>query len=227
VTPAIDFSQPIPLFPLPQCILLPHATAPLHFFEDRYRALMRDALAGSRLIASAVFAGSAWQSAYEDAPPLRPSVCVGYVAKHEKLPDGRFNLLLQGLCRAQIIDEAPRGVYRTALLRPVADETPLGADPDDVRQALDALLHAEPLQSLAAVRAVSKWFEAEIPTVAAVDLVCMALFPDTELRYAMLAEADPTRRLDRLMKALKRLKRTVEIAERYPPPIDDRGATPN
>ena len=50
-TVTIDFSQPVPLFPLPGCMLLPHATVPLHIFESRYRDMVGDVLDGAGLIA--------------------------------------------------------------------------------------------------------------------------------------------------------------------------------
>ena len=36
----------IPIFPLAGAILLPRAQLPLHIFEDRYRDMVRDAVAG-------------------------------------------------------------------------------------------------------------------------------------------------------------------------------------
>ena len=36
----------IPLFPLPNVVLFPGVFLPLHIFEERYRAMTRDALAG-------------------------------------------------------------------------------------------------------------------------------------------------------------------------------------
>jgi Lon protease-like protein len=40
----------IPVFPLAGALLFPRAQLPLHIFEPRYRAMVRDALAGDRLI---------------------------------------------------------------------------------------------------------------------------------------------------------------------------------
>jgi Lon protease-like protein len=41
----------VPIFPLAGALLFPRAQLPLHIFEQRYRAMVRDALAGDRLIA--------------------------------------------------------------------------------------------------------------------------------------------------------------------------------
>ena len=41
----------VPIFPLAGALLFPGTQLPLHVFEPRYRAMVRDALAGDRLIA--------------------------------------------------------------------------------------------------------------------------------------------------------------------------------
>ena len=38
----VDFSKPIPLFPLQPCVLLPHASVPLHIFEQLNREARRE-----------------------------------------------------------------------------------------------------------------------------------------------------------------------------------------
>ena len=81
---AIDFREPVALFPLPTVSLLPHALQPLHVFEPRYRQMVEDALGSSAAgdfehaapIAMATFAGDAWRTEYSGAPALRPVVCV-------------------------------------------------------------------------------------------------------------------------------------------------------
>ena len=87
----IDYDEPIPVFPLGQLVLLPHAAVPLHIFEPRYREMARDALRGEKLIAMAVFDPEEnWAEQYGEAPPLRPCVCVGRIVEHQELPDGRY-----------------------------------------------------------------------------------------------------------------------------------------
>src|SRR5262249_47412815 len=46
----------------------------------------------------------------------------GQIVQHEKLFDGRYNLLIQGVCRARVVEEmAPEEgrLYRLAMLEPV------------------------------------------------------------------------------------------------------------
>ena len=59
----------VPLFPLPNIVLLPGMVLPLHIFEPRYRKMLADALAGERLIARANLMDG-WQSDYLGKPPV-------------------------------------------------------------------------------------------------------------------------------------------------------------
>ncbi|MGZ8351038.1 MAG: LON peptidase substrate-binding domain-containing protein, partial [Allosphingosinicella sp.] len=73
---------------------------PLHIFEPRYRAMVRDALASDKLIAMV-------QPKGEDEPPTLFDVgCIGRIAACDELEDGRFNIVLEGLSRFRIAREA-------------------------------------------------------------------------------------------------------------------------
>src|SRR5262245_52740264 len=98
--PQKRFAGTARLFPLPNLVLFPNVAQPLHIFEPRYRQLMADALADDRLITMALLRPG-WEQDYHKSPPLYPVACVGRIAQEQRLPDGRFNLLLQGLCRAR------------------------------------------------------------------------------------------------------------------------------
>ncbi|MEE9404505.1 MAG: LON peptidase substrate-binding domain-containing protein [Algisphaera sp.] len=191
----VNFNRPIPLFPLPACVLLPHATVPLHVFEERYRAMVRHALDASGLIAMAVYDTQA-----HDGHSLRPIVCMGYLIQHERLDDGRYHILLHGICRATLVEEQdvhPDG-YRMAMLSPFAVDEIV---PDDesqaltnVRERIRELLKDPALSKLGPVTEVDGWLEDRLPTAALIDLVTLAVSPDPESRYACLAEEDPRRR---------------------------------
>src|SRR6478672_7469926 len=88
----------IPLFPLPNVVLFPRAILPLHIFEERYKAMTADALRGRREIAMALLRPG-WERDYHHKPAIEPVVCVGRILSHERLPDGKYNFLLQGLAR--------------------------------------------------------------------------------------------------------------------------------
>ena len=51
-----QFTGYAPMFPLPNGVLFPHLVLPLHIFEDRYREMTADTLAGDRMLALAMLA---------------------------------------------------------------------------------------------------------------------------------------------------------------------------
>ncbi|BAM04461.1 LON peptidase substrate-binding domain-containing protein [Phycisphaera mikurensis] len=230
-TLTVDFSKAFPLFPLPGVVLLPHGVAPLHIFEDRYRAMTRRALDGAGLIAMASLmpgggSGAAADAEADDEPPkLRPAVCLGYVSQHERLDDGRYHMLLQGIARAEIVKElAPHEEgFRRARLRPLGEP---GADAEAVaaaadrllkrRAELDALLADPELQKLAAVARLNEWLEDALPTEAVCDVVSMTLVQDDALRYALLAEGEAPRRLDAVLRFLQKTRAEMRSAEDAP-----------
>lgn len=120
----VNFGKPMPLFPLDTVTLLPQQLLPLHIFEDRYKQMVKHALDGAGQIAMAVYAPAATgaSKAKRPNPRLRPAVCVGQIMQHEPLEEGRYNLLVQGICRARILKELPAEQgrdYRLAFVEPV------------------------------------------------------------------------------------------------------------
>jgi hypothetical protein len=89
----------IPIFPLAGALLFPRAQLPLHIFEPRYRAMVRDALAGDRLI------GMVQPRDEKEPPALFGTGCLGRIESIEELEDGRYNLMLEGLSRFRIARE--------------------------------------------------------------------------------------------------------------------------
>jgi Lon protease-like protein len=89
----------IPVFPLAGALLFPGAQLPLHIFEPRYRAMVRDALAGDRLI------GMIQPRDEAEPPALFEIGCVGRIVGSELLDDGRYNIVLEGVSRFRILRE--------------------------------------------------------------------------------------------------------------------------
>ncbi|MEM1109318.1 MAG: LON peptidase substrate-binding domain-containing protein [Planctomycetota bacterium] len=224
----IDFNKPVRLFPLQSCVLLPHATVPLHVFEPRYRAMLRDALDSDGIIGMAVFAGDDWKHDYAGNPPLRPCVAVGYLAQDQRLDDGRHNILLHGICRAEIQEEKPLHPdgYRLAKLEPFghpeADgETQSGLE--NARQRIADLLGDPYLSRLAIISSIQEWLEDDIPTPAFIELAMLGLSQDLEERYAMLAEADVVARARLVEAQLRSMRDLVKRAEENAGGRDDDG----
>ncbi|QDU31556.1 Lon protease [Anatilimnocola aggregata] len=101
-----SFSGRVRLFPLPNLVLFPHTVQSLHIFEPRYVEMVEESLAGDQLLAP-VWLQPGWERSYDGRPPVAPVACLGRIISHHRLPDGRINLLLQGMRRAAIRRELP------------------------------------------------------------------------------------------------------------------------
>lgn len=219
----VNFGRPIPLFPLHDVVLLPQQVMPLHVFEERYRDMISDVLDGAGQIAMAVFEGDAWKQQYHGRPPIKPAVCIGQLVQHEAIPDGRYNILLQGVCRARVvreIDPIETGtLYRQALLEPVgvdADGMSTMAEDEleSLRTWVDESMSTGPLRHLTVADQVLEYVRNDaVPTPAVIELISFATLTDSATRYRMLAEGDLSERVTILRHGLERLSSMLRIAE--------------
>jgi Lon protease-like protein len=123
--------DPIPaqlgLFPLPHVVLFPNALLPLHVFETRYQALLRDSLAGSERFVMAVL-----KPGHEESP-AHPDIyrhaCVGRVVEHQPLEDGRSDLILKGERVVEIGRVVSLEPYRTVEVRCSPSDTAFAESP--------------------------------------------------------------------------------------------------
>ncbi len=105
----------IPLFPLPNIVFFPKTYLPLHIFEPRYRHMVADAAAGGQCIGMALLR-EGWEEDYYGNPSIFPVGCVGRLVSVQKLPDGRSNILLQGIERYEVTEEFYGKSYREATI---------------------------------------------------------------------------------------------------------------
>jgi Lon protease-like protein len=111
----------IPIFPLPNVVLFPNVFLPLHIFEARYRQMVDAALNGDRIIGM-VLLRPGWEGDYEGRPPVYPIGCAGVITHAERLPDGRFNIVLRGMEKFRIAgEEETSEAYRIASVVPVPE----------------------------------------------------------------------------------------------------------
>jgi uncharacterized protein len=135
----------IPLFPLPNVVLFPNVTLPLHIFEPRYREMVRDALEGDRIIGM-VLLRPGWEKDYEGRPDIYEVGCAGLITHAERTEDGRYNLVLRGLEKFRIRQEDHQRSYRLAevetILEPMSerDREVMHAE----RRRLETLLVPQP-----------------------------------------------------------------------------------
>lgn len=220
----VNFNRPIPLFPLPDAVLLPHAILPLHIFEHRYRQMIDDCLDQTGQIAMATYTEQGPDTSANDVDDgeagraeIRPVVCIGQIVQHEGLPDGRHNILLHGVCRARILDINEPDIermYMLAELEPLESPADKPKQMTEVRDTLRELLQSDRLSRMRSVDTVLEWFgREEIPTHALLELIGFTMVKDHNVKYQLLAEPDPFRRAKLIIRDLKHVDGLIRRAE--------------
>jgi ATP-dependent Lon protease len=186
------------LFPLPT-LLFPGALLPLHVFEPRYRAMVKDALDGSRVLAVVLIAGQDGVDA-QGHPRIAQVATAGEVVDHVELPGGRFNVLVRGRARVQL-HELPFGEkpYRRARA------TILDSSGDATAQDVAALFSTANAFA-ARVREREPKFDfpvaKDLPAGALADLCAHHLVLDARERQTILETLDVGARVRRVTDAL-------------------------
>lgn len=118
-----DEARALPIFPLPEAVLLPGSAMALHLFEPRYRALARACLTeGPRAMAIATLLPG-YEAEYHGRPPIARIAGAGRIVAHHARPGGTFDLLLIGVGRVEL-DELPGSAteFRRACATRLHDE---------------------------------------------------------------------------------------------------------
>jgi Lon protease-like protein len=182
----------LPLFPLPQAVLMPGALLPLHVFEPRYRAMVRDALAGHQSIGVVQILEPLTRDD-EGQPIIARIAGVGTIVDHVELPSGRFNIVLRGRARVALAELPFVPPYRRALATVLES---VGASPtsSDV-----AALVATATAFVALVRERDDSFEFRLPKLSdpgqLADHCAQHLLVDGRDRQRALDELDVSERV--------------------------------
>jgi len=220
---SIDYDQLIPIFPLPNTVLMPRAILPLHIFEPRYRDMAYDALRGRKLIAIALLKPDYESDYHTLKAEVYPYVCLGRIVKSETLPDGRYNILLEGVDRAQIKTENHERSYRRGSLSPVCCEPPPQPIIAEARREIERLATCKALRDLAKQANWLSIFEcAKISLSDIVDLLAYSALPEAEDRIRFLGEPCVVKRSAIILDLLSSLSDHYEkkaSTRNWPPPI--------
>jgi Lon protease-like protein len=177
----------IPLFPLPNLVLFPGVVVPLHIFEHRYRAMVSEVSRTHNIIGMVLLKGN-WQAEYYAYSQIYSIGCAGRIVKLDELPDGRFNLLLQGIAEFRIEQEIRERTYRQARVEWCAlarQSTGLGEfESAEIRRMLAELMGSEGEQTFDRV------LELKLPDWQVVNFLCFHLDFDPLEKQALLEALD-------------------------------------
>jgi uncharacterized protein len=197
------------MFPLPEVTFFPHTLLPLHIFEGRYRAMVTDVLARDRRLCI-VQLRPGYEATYAQKPAVQAVAGAGEIVKWERLPTGRYNILMRGEARVRIDREHPSDtLYRVAVGRrlddvaPRADVSPLLARIQGACRRLLTLLDRSP-------DLLDPVLGAEQAPGALADRVAAAIMPDATIRQRLLETVDVGERLVLLSNALEDLVNSMK-----------------
>lgn len=193
----------VPLFPLPNVVLFPRAVLPLHIFEERYKDMTADALAGPRQIAMALLCPG-WEKNYHLRPQIAPVVCVGRILVHERnAADGTYNLLLQGHTRARIVREQTDKAYRTAHLEPLEEHNLDEIELLEYRHRMISVFDGGSLLATVIGRQFRQLLTTPLSTAEIADLIAFNFLEDAQLKHSLLCECDVKRRVGQIVSAFE------------------------
>jgi len=104
-----DLPNILPVFPLSNFIIFPRTTVPLNIFEPRYIKMVDQSMKSNRII------GMIQPKKTGDLkkPDLHNIGCAGKITSFNETDDGRYLIILNGICRFKIVDEIDNGnLYR-------------------------------------------------------------------------------------------------------------------
>ena len=95
----------LPVFPIGGAVLLPRGVMPLNIFEPRYLAMVRDAMAGDKLIGMIQPRGGGDGAGEKNRPGLFDVGCAGRITEFRETGDGRMIIALTGVARFAVARE--------------------------------------------------------------------------------------------------------------------------
>ena len=96
-----DLPKILPVFPLSNFIIFPRTTVPLNIFEPRYIQMIDKSMKSDRMIGMI----QPKKTGELKKPDLHSVGCAGKITSFNETDDGRYLIILNGVCRFKIMDE--------------------------------------------------------------------------------------------------------------------------
>jgi ATP-dependent Lon protease len=191
----ITLPDEVPVMTLPNTAFFPQALMPLHIFEPRYRHMLRDVLATDRLFAVGGLDARRVNQAGE-FEPLHRVASVGIIRACQKNDNGTSNLLLQGICRVEVMHIVHDEPYRRIRVRALSSQ-PGATEPENqnLRRELARLLNLKTKLAAAAGHEMASFLKTVEDPEAFIDIAAFNLCEDAVLKQKLLETLNVHRRL--------------------------------
>jgi uncharacterized protein len=178
---------------LPDCTLFPQGGLPLFIFEERYRLMLADALAGD-----CVFAVGRVQDDGK-VETISAVGTAGLIRASREKQDGTSELFLHGLIRVRFVKWLDGKPYPCALIEPILSEPMAAGIGEAAMKTLkgaveDGIAHLSE-ENRAGVMSILEL--ADDPSLMA-DIVAQQFVHDPDLRQELLETASPGERISKL-----------------------------
>jgi Lon protease-like protein len=212
----VDLPATLPLFPLPDHVLLPGLPVPLRVFEPRYQALVADlmVLPDERRWLAVPRLAEGWQADYEGRPGFLPIAAAARLRQVRRLDDGHSLIVVEGIVRCRLVEIAAVTPYRMAACSALPDEPfdhDEAAHAEAVSEVLGRVRHLARRVSEGGDQFAAWMSHAEVGD-GLIDRLAAALISDPDLRQGYLECRDPSLRVALFSKLVSRLP------HRGPPP---------
>ena len=216
----ITLPDEVPMMTLPNTAFFPQALMPLHIFEPRYRRMLRDVLASNRLFAvGGLDVRRASSGQFE--PPHRVA-SVGIVRACQKNENGTSNLLLQGICRVEIVSIVRDEPYRRVRVRALTSQAGATAgENQSLRQELSRLLNLKLKLTESGATEMGAFLKTVEDPEAFVDIAAFSLCENSGLKQKLLETLDVHHRLKLLGNELRADIEKLKLKRKLQGPLSD------
>jgi uncharacterized protein len=205
----------VPLFPLPNVVLFPKTPMPLYVFEERYRTMIKEALAGNgELVIALLRAGS--ESSFAGISAVHSIACLAKIETYEELEDGKFNIVVVGTERVRIMREVQHSPYQLVEVEKVEDDvSDEGMDEIMKRHNRLSALFAKFTELATGEKEHGLELMPQMDFESLVNMVAMTLNLAIDQKQALLEINDPSQRCEALIPVLQQQLETLIMVRRF------------
>jgi uncharacterized protein len=205
----------VPLFPLPNVVLFPKTPMPLYIFEERYRTMVRDALAGDKeLVIALSRTGSEFSHA--SGTTVHEIGCLGKIESYEELKDGKYNIVVVGVYRVRIIREVQHSPYQLVEVEKIDDTASDALRDESVkRQNHLGSLFAKFTELATGTKQHAMELMPQMDFESLVNMVAMTLNLAVEQKQALLELDDPDQRCEVLTPILQQQLEALILVRKF------------
>lgn len=204
-----------PLFPLPNVVLFPKTPVPLYIFEEKYRTMIRDAVAGDKeLVIALLKSGS--ETSYSNISAVHSVACLGRIETYEELEDGKYNIVVVGTHRVRIIREVQHSPYQLVEVDPIED-VDYEAHPPELAERHNHLggLFAKFTEMATGANQQAMELMPQMDFESLVNMVAMTLNLAIEQKQELLEIDEPSERCDVLIPILQQQLETLMLVRKF------------